>query len=115
MLSGLLRFLQMLLGKSAPEISQSVAPPAGAVTQSGVGTGPVVAVPPTDSPNSLQLDALVTKHEGIRLNVYNDQYGNPTIGIGHNLKAKPLPAGWTAPITVEQAQTLLQADVCNVG
>jgi lysozyme len=75
----------------------------------------ITTAPPSDSPNGVQLDALITKHEGIRLNVYKDQYGNPTIGIGHNLNASPLPVGWTTPLTVQQAQSLLQNDVCVVG
>ena len=33
----------------------------------------------------------ITRHEGIRRCVYEDQYGNPTIGVGHKLH-KPVPA-----------------------
>jgi lysozyme len=89
--------------KPATPVSEVPVVPASSIT------------PPAESCNSTQLDALVTKHEGVRLSTYPDQYGNPTIGIGHNLRAHPLPVGWIVPITVTQAQQLLQQDVCVVG
>lgn len=34
--------------------------------------------------------ALITKHEGCVLKMYNDSLGIPTIGVGHNLRDKPI-------------------------
>jgi lysozyme len=64
----------------------------------------------TDNPQVL---ALITKHEGCVLTVYKDQFGNDTIGVGHNL-ITPLPLGWSSPITPAQAQQLLAIDVSKV-
>jgi lysozyme len=40
--------------------------------------------------NLIQVEALLTKHEGRKLTSYTDTRGNVTIGIGRNLKAKPI-------------------------
>ncbi len=52
--------------------------------------------------------------EGVRYVPYRDTKGIPTVGIGHNLQAAPLPAGWTYPLTDAQVDTLLQSDLANV-
>ena len=44
------------------------------------------------------------RHEGLRLSVYDDGWGNPTIGWGHNLKE---------PITEEVAEKLLDSDIAK--
>jgi lysozyme len=62
---------------------------------------------------SPQVLALISKHEGCVLTVYKDQFGNDTIGVGHNL-ITPLPLGWSSPITPAQAQQLLAIDVSKV-
>lgn len=75
---------------------------------------PATPVVPQDSMEpgyNPHIIALITKHEGLRLETYNDQLGIPTIGVGHNLRASPLPDGWTSPITTEQAQELLTLDI----
>ena len=46
--------------------------------------------------------------EGLSLNVYNDVAGKPTIGIGHLIKPSE---DFPAPITLEQAEQLLWADL----
>ena len=52
--------------------------------------------------------------EGVRYVPYRDTKDIPTVGVGHNLQASPLPAGWTYPITDAQVDTLLQSDLANV-
>lgn len=66
-----------------------------------------------DMTNSPQVLELITKHEGCVLTTYNDEFENPTIGVGHNL-IDPLPLGWSSPITPAQAQQLLDMDVSKV-
>lgn len=52
--------------------------------------------------------------EGVRYTPYLDSRGNPTVGVGHNLNASPLPAGWTYPLTDDQVNQLMDADLLNV-
>jgi lysozyme len=52
--------------------------------------------------------------EGVRYVPYRDTKGIPTVGVGHNLQASPLPAGWSYPLTDAQVDTLLQSDLQNV-
>lgn len=49
--------------------------------------------------------------EGKRASPYNDSKGIPTVGVGHNLRADPLPAGWKYPLSEQQIQTLLAKDL----
>jgi len=49
---------------------------------------------------------LIKKHEGLRLKVYYDQFGNATIGYGH----KMLKMFYT-DITAEKAEDLLTRDI----
>lgn len=55
--------------------------------------------------NELQLD------EGYRIKRYQDTQGHWTIGVGHNLDASPLPAGWTEPLSDAQVKQLLKLDM----
>lgn len=48
--------------------------------------------------------------EGYSKSVYFDSKGIPTIGIGHNMKAHPLPKGWMPPLTDGQVQELFVED-----
>ena len=50
--------------------------------------------------------AFVKKQEGLRLTVYKDQVGLPTIGYGHLLKTFDVP-----PITEARAEQLLREDL----
>lgn len=53
--------------------------------------------------------------EGVRYSPYNDTMGIQTVGVGHNLKAKPLPdVVWTYPLTDEQVNSLLSDDLQSV-
>jgi lysozyme len=57
------------------------------------------------------VEELIAKHEGRVASVYLDTNGIPTIGIGHNLKAHPLPPDIAPPLTDDQIDALFQADL----
>lgn len=59
-----------------------------------------------------KLETELTLDEGVRFNVYTDTTGNPTVGIGHNLNAGPLP-GQTYPMTQAQVDALFAKDVAS--
>lgn len=54
---------------------------------------------------------LIQKHEGAVPSPYHDDRGILTVGIGHNLQAHPLPGGTEYPLTEQQMQDLLSADL----
>jgi lysozyme len=57
------------------------------------------------------VEDLIAKHEG-RVNAqYLDSLGIPTIGIGHNCQAHPLPPGWTSPLSDAQVDQLFSQDL----
>lgn len=58
-----------------------------------------------------KLKAMLIKHEGLRLHVYNDSLGIPTIGVGHNLVASPISYDYSKGITDFQAMTILEGDI----
>jgi lysozyme len=64
-----------------------------------------------DPNNELQLVCELRRDEGVRYVVYLDTKGIPTTGVGHNLKARPLPEGWTYPLSDEQVDVLLEQDL----
>lgn len=66
-----------------------------------------------DSDNELILIQELRRDEGVRYEPYNDTKGIPTVGVGHNLAASPLP-GWTYPLTDSQVNWLLAADLQKV-
>jgi lysozyme len=51
--------------------------------------------------------------EGYSTTEYPDSKGIPTIGIGHNLRAKRLPDGWTQPLSDDQINILFEGDTLN--
>lgn len=57
------------------------------------------------------LIAELERDEGIRAAPYVDTTGHRTIGVGHNLNARPLPDGWTTPLDDGQIRALLLADL----
>lgn len=61
--------------------------------------------------NLAQLQIELRTDEAVRYTVYFDSNGIPTTGVGHNLRAKPLPNGWTYPLNDVQVTTLLLNDV----
>ncbi|MEA4814445.1 MAG: glycoside hydrolase family protein [Oscillospiraceae bacterium] len=73
---------------------------------------PIVGYSTTDNGSGVS-NALVfflESYEGCVLDWYDDGFGNLTIGYGHT---GDLPSGWTAPLTPETAETLLQYDLTN--
>jgi lysozyme len=64
--------------------------------------------------NELLLIGELRRDEGVRYVPYSDTKGIPTVGVGHNLQASPLPAGWSYPLTDTQVNQLLDADLQNV-
>lgn len=63
------------------------------------------------TPNDPLLMQEIRRDEGVRYNQYLDSLGIPTCGIGHNLKAHPLPDGWKFPLSDEQVDGLLASDL----
>lgn len=61
--------------------------------------------------NLVLFDAELNRDEGRRYVIYYDDLGVPTTGVGHNLRAKPLPVGWTYPLSDAQVDQLLSYDV----
>ena len=57
------------------------------------------------------MDAELRRDEGVRYVEYPDSVGIPTTGVGHNLRASPLPTGWTYPLSDAQVNQLLNTDL----
>ena len=57
------------------------------------------------------MEAEIKYDEGVRYAPYLDSRGFQTIGVGHNMDAGPLPSWWTFPLTDDQVNTLLTADL----
>jgi lysozyme len=64
--------------------------------------------------NLQTLIAELRRDEGVRYVVYKDTKGIDTTGVGHNLQAKPLPAGWKYPLNDVQVNALLDDDLEDV-
>lgn len=58
------------------------------------------------------LERELARDEGVRFTIYVDTTGNPTVGIGHNLNAGPLP-NQTYPMTQAQVDALFASDVAS--
>jgi len=65
--------------------------------------------------NLTLLEAELRRDEGVRTRPYLDTSTPPkwTVGVGHNLSASPLPAGWTYPLTSAQITQLLATDIAD--
>ena len=63
--------------------------------------------------NLTLLEAELRRDEGVRYTRYIDSLGNPSCGVGHNLNASPLPAGWKFPLTDPQVNQLLDQDIAD--
>lgn len=57
------------------------------------------------------LDAELRRDEGVKYSMYFDTKGIPTIGVGHNIQASPLPAEYVQPLTDDQVDDLLNHDL----
>lgn len=69
------------------------------------------------SMNNENLQKLIAElriDEGVRYSPYKDTKGIPTVGVGHNLNAKPLPVGWKCPLNDTQVNSLLDDDLEDV-
>lgn len=60
-----------------------------------------------------KLEADLAVDEGKRFVPYIDTRGHPTVGLGHNLDASPLPAGWAYPLTEAQVDQLFNKDIAG--
>ena len=61
------------------------------------------------------LIAELRRDEGVEYKPYKDTVGIWTVGVGHNLKAKPIDKkGWTYPLTDAQVDELLSEDLSEV-
>jgi lysozyme len=67
-----------------------------------------------DSDNEQLLIAELRRDEGVRYEPYKDTMGIDTVGVGHNMEAHHLPAGWTFPLTDDQVNWLLAQDLQSV-
>jgi lysozyme len=65
--------------------------------------------------NVALLEAELRRDEGVRVRPYLDTSKPPkwTVGVGHNLSASPLPAGWTYPLSAAQVTQLLSTDIAD--
>jgi len=63
--------------------------------------------------NLTLLEQELRRDEGVRYSPYKDTKGILTVGIGHNLQAKPLH-NVTYPLTPEQVSAIFQYDVKGV-
>lgn len=66
------------------------------------------------TPDDELLNKELRRDEGVRYSPYQDTVGIMTVGVGHNLKAKPLPAAWTYPLSDKQVDKLLADDLFEV-
>ena len=66
------------------------------------------------TPDDAQLIKDLRRDEGVEYSPYLDTVGILTVGVGHNLKAKPLPEGWRYPLTDAQVNELLSDDLDEV-
>ena len=61
------------------------------------------------------LNSELRRDEGVKYKPYKDTVGIWTVGVGHNLKAKPIDKkGWTYPLTDAQVDELLSEDLSEV-
>lgn len=67
-----------------------------------------------DDENECALVLELRRDEGVRYSPYNDSRGFMTIGVGHNMRASPLPDGWTFPLDDGQVDALLESDLMSV-
>jgi lysozyme len=58
-----------------------------------------------------KLQDLLIKHEGMKAHAYKDSRGILTIGVGHNLEAKPIPYDYSKGLTDSQIRSILSDDL----
>lgn len=57
------------------------------------------------------LIAELRRDEGVRYSIYIDTAKIPTVGVGHNCLASPLPSDWVCPLSDAQVDQLLTQDI----
>jgi len=63
------------------------------------------------TPDDVLLNKELRRDEGVEYSPYQDTVNVMTVGVGHNLKAHPLPEGWVYPLTDAQVDKLLSDDL----
>ena len=66
------------------------------------------------TPDDPLLTAELRRDEGVEHMPYLDTVDIRTVGVGHNLRVKPIPIGWTYPLTDAQVNQLLADDLKTV-
>lgn len=66
------------------------------------------------NPNDIVLLQELRRDEGVRNMPYKDTVGVWTVGVGHNMEAKPLPTLWKFPLSEDQIDRLLAGDLADV-
>ena len=66
------------------------------------------------TPDDPLLTAELRRDEGVEYMPYLDTVDISSVGVGHNLKVKPIPMGWTYPLTNDQVDWLLADDLKTV-
>lgn len=66
------------------------------------------------NPNDEILLKELRRDEGVRNTPYRDTVGVWTVGVGHNMEAKPLPTLWKFPLSDDQIDRLLAGDLADV-
>lgn len=65
-------------------------------------------------PDDPTLNKELRRDEGVERMPYIDTVGVATVGVGHNMEAKPLPASWKFPLSDSQVDALLSQDLESV-
>lgn len=61
--------------------------------------------------DKVKLELELRHDEGVRFVPYKDSLGILTVGVGHNLEAKPLPPNTVYPLSQEQVSMIAQFDI----
>ncbi|HEU5001344.1 MAG TPA: peptidoglycan-binding protein [Actinomycetota bacterium] len=91
----------------------------GGAADGGAGIPTPGGGPPSEGGLSTRGAEFIARHEGCRLQLYNDPVGHCTIGVGHLVHHGPCsgsePAEFLAGISRERAFELLQADAASAA
>jgi len=65
-------------------------------------------------PDDIILNEELRRDEGVRYSPYFDTVNVQTVGVGHNMEAKPLPTLWKFPLNDTQVNRILAGDLADV-